>query len=193
MSQRTYVEPLYTVDSYFGLVRTGALDPDDRVELLEGVIVAEPPQNPRHASGITRVDAALRAAVGQRAVIREQSPFIAGHSSVPEPDVAVVPGRATDYDDKHPTAALLVVEVADTSLRQDRLSKARIYAAAGVPEYWLVNLQDDCVEVFRAPDVEARQYAQRSTAHRYDRLDPIALPGASVAVDDLIPTRPQAT
>ena len=188
MAQHT-VETRYTVDSYFTLVDTGNLSPTDRVELLDGVIVAEPPQNPRHASGITRVDGALRKAVGERAVVRVQSPFIAAPYSVPEPDVAVVPGHEADYDDRHPTMALLIVEVADTSLPQDRLSKARIYAAAGCPEYWVLNLRDDWVEVLRAPDLQAHDYAERRLAHRGDRLELVALPGAAVAVDDLLPGR----
>lgn len=190
MSHRTPCETRYTVDSYFALVESGDLLPDDRVELLEGVIVAEPLQNPPHASGTTRVSTTLRKAIGERAVIRVQLPFIVGPYSVPEPDVAVVPGSEADYDERHPTAALLIVEVADTSLPQDRLSKSRIYAAAGCPEYWLLNLRDDCVEVFRAPNEQARQYAERSVARRGDRLELVAIPGAHVAVDDLVPRRP---
>jgi len=122
----------YTRERYFALVEEGLLRADDRVELLEGMIVATSPQNPRHASATTRVYDALREALGRRAVIRVQLPLIAGAYSVPEPDVAVVPGRPADYDDAHPTTALLVVEVADSSLVEDRLTKAAIYAAADI-------------------------------------------------------------
>ena len=148
----------YSVQEYFDLVTRGVLQPDDRVELLEGVIVAEPPMDPPHASGITRVDRALRRALGERVIIRVQQPFIVGGYSVPEPDVAVVPGTEADYDTQHPTQALLIVEVAASSLPQDRLTKSRIYAAAHVPEYWVVNLRDRCVEVFRDPDAVNRMY-----------------------------------
>src|SRR5262245_11638743 len=122
----------YSVEQYFDLVTQGVLQPDDRVELLEGIIVAEPPMDPPHASGITRVDKALRRTCGDRSVIRAQQPFIVGGYSVPEPDVAVVPGTEADYDRQHPTHALLVVEVSASSLPQDRLTKSRIYAAAQV-------------------------------------------------------------
>jgi Uma2 family endonuclease len=192
MTQVAQVEPRYTAERYLELVQAGVLGPEDRVELLEGVIVAMVPQNPRHAAAIGRVDDALRDAIGKRAVVRVQSPFVAGGYSVPEPDVVVAPGKRPDYDDTHPSRALLVVEVADTSLMQDRLTKAGIYAAADVPEYWLVNLRDDCVEVFRAPEPAASRYADTFVAHRGERLNVGALSGASVAVDDLLPGRAPA-
>jgi Uma2 family endonuclease len=179
----------YTSEAYFGLVAEGLLEPDDRVELLEGVVVAMSPQNPRHAAGVSRAVSALVEAVGRRGAVRVQLPLILGRYSVPEPDAAVVPGCDSDYDLAHPTAALLVVEVADSSLVQDRLTKAAIYAAAGVPEYWIVNLVDDRVEVSRSPDQGRRTYAERSVAERGARIDIGPLPGATVAVDDLIPRR----
>jgi Uma2 family endonuclease len=189
MSNQRAVGAGYTVDAYFTLVQDGLLSEDDRVELLDGVIVAEPPMDPPHASGITYVTQALMRAIGDRGVVRVQAPLIADLFSVPEPDVAVVPGEARDYLDRHPCEALLVVEVADSSLPQDRLSKSRIYAGAGVPDYWILNLRNGCVEVFRAPDVEQRVYGARVIARPGDRLELLALPGASVAVDDLVPPR----
>jgi Uma2 family endonuclease len=101
----------------------------------------------------------------------------------------VVPGQLSDYDREHPATALLIVEAADSSLIQDRITKAPMYAAAGVPEYWLVNLHDDCVEVFRAPEPEARRYAERRVARRGEGLELATLAGAGVAVDDLLPGR----
>jgi Uma2 family endonuclease len=116
-----------------------------------------------------------------------QQPFIVGGCSVPEPDVAVVPGTDADYDTQHPTQALLVVEVAASSLPQDRLTKSRIYTAAQVPEYWVVNLRDRCVEVFRDPDAATRLYRDRGVAQSGDEVDLAALPGVSLRVDDLLP------
>ncbi len=176
----------YTVERYFEFVKEGLIGEDDHVELLEGVIVAEPPQDPPHATDTTLVVEALRRAVGERALIRVQMPLVVGRYSVPEPDVAVVPGCVWDYTRSHPTTALLVVEVAASSLPKDRLSKSRIYAAAGIPEYWVINLRDHCVEVFRRPDASIRQYAERSVAQRCDRLALVALSDTQVAVDDLL-------
>lgn len=177
----------YTCDEYLELVDAGVLRPGDCVELLDGVIVSMVPQNPQHASGTALVDDVLREAIGKRAAIRVQLPLVLGPYSMPEPDVAVVPGLNSDYLSAHPTTALLVVEAADSSLAQDRLTKARIYAAAGIPEYWLVNLQEGCVEVFRAPDPAARQYANVTIVHPGQRLEITTLPGATVAVADLLP------
>lgn len=178
----------YSVESYFGLVRSGELSADDRVELLDGVIVAEPPQDPPHASAISRLTRAVGEAVGTSGVIRVQLPFIAGPFSVPEPDLAVVPGNQSDYDTQHPAKALLIVEVAQSSLPQDRLSKHRIYAAAACPEYWIVNLRDACVEAYRQPDVAARIYRARFVVRRGDEIDLVALPEARIRVAHVLPT-----
>jgi len=175
-----------TVEQYFGLVEAGALTEEDRVELLEGVVVAMPPSDPPHASAVTRVSAALFEAVGRRAVVRTQCAFVAGRS-VPEPDVAVVPGSFADYDTTHPRSAFLVVEVADSSLPQDRISKGRIYAAAGVPEYWIVNLRDGVVEVMREPEAAAARYRERRITARGEQIELAALPDAAVAVSELLP------
>src|SRR5438094_3573702 len=177
----------YTRERYFRLVAEGVLLPDDRVELLEGVVVAMAPQGPRHEVAGDLVAEALRRAVGQRAAVRVQRSFVAGRYSVPEPDVAVVPGRVHDYAKSHPTTALLIVEVAEWSLAQDRITKAAIYAGAGIPEYWIVNLRDDQVEVFRMPERRARLYRDRRIARPGERLGIAALEGASVAVDELLP------
>jgi Uma2 family endonuclease len=179
----------YTRERYLALVGDGVLDPDARVELLEGVIVGMPPESPAHAAATDRVAEVLRRVVGSGVAIRIQHPLDAGAHSVPEPDVAVVPGRAEDYATAHPAAALLVVEVADASLVQDRLTKTAIYAAAGIPEYWIVNLRDDHVEVHRTPDRRRRVYADRRLARRGERLAPVALPGANLLVDDVLPLR----
>ncbi len=181
-------EPGYTIEQYFRLVETGALGPDDRVELLEGVIVAVSPQNPRHASAVRRIQRTLHSGLAHRAVISVQLPLVAAPISAPEPDVAVLPGTEADYDRAHPTAALLVVEVAERSIAQDRLTKAAIYAAAGIPEYWIVNLRDQCVEVFREPDTAGRSYRWQRRAERHEILDLVAFPDVRVSAYDLFPS-----
>jgi Uma2 family endonuclease len=179
---------LWTAEQYLALVDEGQLGPDDRVELLEGVIVSMAPQNVPHAAGVFRVHHALHRAVGERALVRVQLPLVLGERSVPEPDTAVVSGQISDFDHAHPRTALLVVEVADSSLKQDRLTKRAIYAAAGIPEYWIVNLPDDCVEVRRDAEAAARRYARVTIARRGETIELGALPGVRVAVDDLLPS-----
>jgi len=180
-------EARYTTSRFFALPAEGILTAADRVELLEGLIVAVALESPRHAAGVRCVSEALAGAVGPRAVVRVQLPLIAGRYSVPAPDLAVVAGLRSDYVDAHPTTALLVVEIADTTLVQDRITKSAIYAAAGIPEYWLVNARDDHTEVFRGPDRSARGYGEQFVANRGSRLELRALPGVGVAVDDLLP------
>jgi Uma2 family endonuclease len=176
-----------TAERYFALVEEGALAEDDRVELLEGVIVAMPPPNPPHDSGTTRMTVALLRAVGSRAVVRPQCSLVVGHWSVPQPDFAVVPGTPEDYDEAHPRTALLVVEISDTSLPQDRLSKARIYAAAGIPEYWILNLRARALEVLRDPHPASAVYRDRRVLAPGDAVEIAALPGARVEVAALLP------
>ena len=177
----------WSLKEYFGLVHRGVLRPDDRVELLEGLIVAMSPQNPRHATGIRLAHLVLQRLLGERATVQVQLPLILGAHSAPEPDVAVVPGCALDYTETHPTTALLIVEIADCSLVQDRLTKAAIYARAGIPEYWIVNLVVDRIEIFRKPVRKRGRYARTAAACRGDRIELVAFPDMSVAVDDLLP------
>jgi Uma2 family endonuclease len=184
----------YTADEYFGLVDAGVLDEDGHVELLEGVLVAGEPQNPPHASAVSRVQRALDRAVGARAIVRVQSDYVAGHRSVPEPDVAVVPPDPDWYATAHPSRAYVIVEIADSSLTQDRLTKSAVYAGNGVPQYVLVNLREDCVENHVAPSVRQRRYRTRTVLRRGARVELVAFPAVTVAVDDLLPppsTRPR--
>jgi hypothetical protein len=179
----------YTADEYLGLVDEGVLGADDRVELLEGLIVIREPQNPSHASGVWRAHRVLERAVGDRAIVRGQLDYIAGPRSVPEPDVAVVPAVPDGYASAHPAHAHLVLEVAHSSLAQDRLTKCFIYAKANIPQYVIVNLRDDCVENHVAPSPPRRRYRERTVLVRGERLRLVPFPEVTIAVDDLLPPR----
>lgn len=172
---------------YWELVADGVIGPDDRVELLDGVIVAMSPQDPPHASVIRKLTRWLGTAVHSGAWVQVQLPLDLTDTSTPEPDLAVVPGVADDYATAHPTRAWLVIEVADSSLIQDRLTKGPIYAAAGIPEYWIVNLRERCVEVHRDPSAPERRY--RDVARRVpgDTLSPLHAPPATIDVADILP------
>jgi Uma2 family endonuclease len=130
------------------LVELGTFD-DERVELLSGVLVQMSPQGAEHSSVVSELATLLIVALGSRAKVRTHSPLALSEESEPEPDIAVV--LPADYTRELPTTALLVIEVADSSLRKDRQLKAALYAAAGVAEYWIVNLAERVVEVQRAP------------------------------------------
>jgi len=173
---------------YFAMVETGLLAPDDKVELLHGLIVSMSPQQPRHAATVWWISGKLAALVGERAIVRSQLPFVASTTSVPEPDVAVVPFRFDGYQRAHPERALLVVEVADSSAAQDRLTKSSIYARAQVPDYWIVNLRDQCVEWFHDADVASGAYRRSGIAAGEQRLPATPLDWILRAID-LFPPR----
>ena len=122
---------------------------DERVELLQGVLVEMSPQGTRHAAIVQRLTTLLVPPLVERAAVRIQLPLAASMDSLPEPDVAVV--ATGDYDQAHPTTAFLVIEVAESSLNKDRLVKAALYAAAGVQEYWIVDLLASVVAVHTDP------------------------------------------
>jgi Uma2 family endonuclease len=178
-------------ERYFALVDCGEIHPDDRVELLEGVVVSMSPQGSLHANAIARINALLVPLVGRRGVVRVQCSFRAGRYNVPEPDFAVVPGPLERWEREHPNEALLVVEVADSSLPTDRLSKAAIYAAAGVPQYLVVNLRGDRVETFAGPQPALASWTDGRPALRGESIALVALPGLSLAVDALLPRAPR--
>ncbi len=170
---------------YDRAVEAGAFDPDARAELLEGYVLAMTPQGSRHAAGVALAGEALRSAFGAGCHVRIRLPLAAGDDSEPEPDAAVVEGRIRDHVDAHPATALLVVEVADDSVRRDRTLKQRIYGRCGIPEYWLVALPDRRLEVYRDPTEDG--YRAVSMHRAGDLVAPLARPAAAIAVDDLLP------
>jgi Uma2 family endonuclease len=163
----------------------------ERLELLDGVLVVREPQGSLHAATVMKIARVLAEAFGAGWHPRLHSPLALGEHSEPEPDVAVVPGRAEDYLAAHPATAALVVEVADSSLRLDRRFKAAIYAQAGLPEYWIVNLVDRALEVHREP----RPVADPADGWTYSvevlrppaSVTPLAAPGVRLPVADLLP------
>lgn len=176
----------WTREEYDRLVSAGILSPEERVELLEGEIVRMWPQSPAHALAIGNADEVLRQVFRTGYHIRVQLPFVGGDDPEPEPDVAVVPGHRRDYFGAHPASAALVVEVSDSTLDYDRRRKGPTYARAAVPDYWIVNLVDRQVEVYRDPTPD-RGFRTRITLRLGDVIFPLEAPDSSVAVVDLRP------
>lgn len=164
-----------------------------RVELIGGEVIQMPPQKNEHAIATGLAEEALEAAFGPAVWIRIQMPLHLQGFSAPEPDLAVVVGRPRDYvATGHPTTALLIVEVSDTTLAYDRRFKASLYAAAGIADYWIVNLVDRQLEVYRNPVPDRRQkygsgYGDRTILDDDENATPLAAPGARVAVAELLP------
>ncbi|MCS6831334.1 MAG: Uma2 family endonuclease [bacterium] len=159
----------------------------ERVELIEGDIVRMSPVSPLHGEVVTLIAETLWNLFGKGYRVRVQQPLAIGDSE-PEPDIAVVAGKPGDYREAHPTTALLVVEVAQTSVEYDREVKAPLYARAGVPEYWIVNLDEGCIEVYRDPAPLGEGYAYRSRRlyTRGEQIAPLQKPEATVKVEELL-------
>jgi len=161
-----------------------------RAELVEGEIVVLSPQKFTHAATTDRVADTLRSALAGGFWVRMQLPIVLTDLSEPEPDVSVVPGRREDYSD-HPRGASLVVEVSDTTVLFDRGKKLRMYAAAAIPEYWILDLQARAVEVRKRPvagsgDQDPPRYSDLHVYRGTDVIDIGLKTGARVAVDELL-------
>jgi Uma2 family endonuclease len=177
---------------YDRLVECELLGPDDKIELLDGLMVVKEPQYSPHATGIQLAAQALRAAFGDGFHVRAQAPVALDDDSEPEPDVSVVSGEPRDYRDEHPARPVLIVEVALSRLRFDRSRKGSLYARAGLPDYWIVNIPDGRLEVYREPMPDAAapfgwRYGSVVTLTPERRIAPLAAPGAPVLVGDLLP------
>ena len=177
---------------YEQLVEKGVFTPGDRVELIDGLLVVAEPQSSPHYAALRLVERALARAFGEGWDVRAQAPIALDDTSEPEPDVAVVRGTLRDYVAAHPADPVLVVEVALTSLDFDREHKASLYARAGRPEYWIVNLVDRVLEVRRdpAPAPSAPYGWDYDTMEAFGATDlvrALAAPAAPIAVAELLP------
>jgi Uma2 family endonuclease len=182
----------WTRDEYYKMAGAGIFAPGERVELIEGEIIAMTPQDSPHATAGSLAEEALRGAFGPEFHVRSQRPLNLGQESEPEPDAAVVRGRPRDYVHAHPTTAVLVVEISDTTLAFDRGPKAALYARAGIPEYWIVNLVDRVLEVHRDPGPlphAPAEYSFRSILRLGPAatVNPLQAPAATVRIADLLP------
>jgi Uma2 family endonuclease len=178
----------FTRDEYYRMAETGILRPDEKVELLDGEIVVMSPQRSRSATVLLVMTEALREAFGRQRTVRTQLPLAVSETSEPEPDIAVVQGTPDDYLEGHPTTALLVVEVSDTTLAKDR-RKARLYAEAKVPDYWIANLVDGVLEVHRDPklgDDGEWDYAEVNVVKPTASVRPLRAPKAKLKVSELL-------
>jgi len=182
----------WTRKEYDTLVKSGFFNEDESIELLGGqLIVAEPKGSP-HSTAVALTAEALRLAFGPGWLVRVQDPIALDAESEPEPDVAVVPGRARDYLAEHPARPALLVEVAESSLAFDRGHKGSLYARAGIADYWIVNLVDAVLEVYRAPALDRSaefgwRYLDVQALRPVATVAPLARPDVTVAVADLLP------
>ena len=182
----------WTRAEYEQLIAQGVFMPDDRVELIDGLLIVAEPQSAYHYTAVGLVARALAHAFGPEWDVRTQGPVALDDTSEPEPDVAVVRGDIRDYTTAHPTDPVLVVEVTFSSVALDRRYKSSLYARARRPEYWVLNLIDHVLEVRRepAPSLSAPygwDYSTVQVLSADQRVSPLAAPATSIAVADLLP------
>jgi Uma2 family endonuclease len=152
------------------------------IELLEGVIVTMSPKLLHHSSVVMLLNELLIPLLDDETSLRVHSLFAASEISLPKPDVALIPRR--DYRHERPSEAFLIIEVALESLRKDRRLKSELYARAGVPEYWIVNLVENVVEIYTDPRDGA--YENMRTVGSDGKIRLVALPAIEVAVADFV-------
>jgi Uma2 family endonuclease len=182
----------WTRAEYDRLIDVGVFLPDEPLELLGGELIVSEPQGSAHYTAIGLVEDALRAALQPGWLVRSQGPLELDDESEPEPDVAVTRGDRRSYSRRHPSRPALVVEVADSSLAFDREHKGGLYARARVDDYWIVNLVDRVVEIYRRPVADSSapfgwRYAAREVLSAESYVELLAVPGARISVSDLLP------
>jgi Uma2 family endonuclease len=182
----------WTAEQYRRLDKLGFFE-DHHVELINGELI-ELTTNPPHDTAVGLTGHALRAAFGPEYAVREEKTLDLGRRYQPHPDVAVVVGSTRDYSTKHPTTAVLLVEACESSLRYDRVVKAHRYALAGIADYWIVNLIDRQLEIYRNPEPDPARpgrfrYADTTIVPEDGHARPLARPDAVIAVIDLLPRR----
>lgn len=164
----------------------GIFSPDSRMELIEGEILHMAPIGFNHAGHVNRLNNFLTLLARGKAVVSVQNPVQLGDLSEPEPDFLLLRPDADFYTTRHPVAAdvLLLVEVSDSTLGFDRSQKLRLYATHAIPEYWIVNLIDNCLEVYRQP--QDGDYLEKTVLSKADKLNLCSLPEIQVAVSDIL-------
>jgi len=177
----------FTVSEYHRMAEAGILGEDDRVELIDGQIYVMSPIGSQHAACVNHLSRLFILGVHDQAVVHIQNPILLTPNSEPEPDVALLAPRDDAYAARHPRPdeVMLIVEVSGSSLAFDQTTKLPLYAQSGIPEVWIVALQEDQLHIHREPS--ASGYAEHAIRERGDTLTVHALPDAGpFAVKDVL-------
>ena len=176
----------FTVDEYHRMAQAGVFHEDDRVELIHGQVVEMTHIGPGHSGCVGDLTTLFSRRAGDAALVWVQNPVHLGEHEEPQPDLVLLRPQPGTYRQAHPRPAdvLLVIEVADTSVRYDRETKLRLYAEAGIPEAWLVNLPAETIEAATDPGPDGYRTVRR--VRRGETLRPIMLPGVEIAADEIL-------
>ncbi|MEA5470193.1 Uma2 family endonuclease [Spirulina sp. 06S082] len=179
---------LWTIEEYHRMAEVGILQPDEPVELISGQIIRKmSPQKSLHAAAITRTERQLRNGLGDRVLLRIQLPIELNSYSEPEPDIAIVQPDPRDYADNHPIVSQVyaIVEVADTTLRRDCSLKARNYANSGIEDYWVLDIENRQLHLFREPTSEG--YNSESILSEDNEVSPLQFPELRIRIQEILP------
>lgn len=181
-----FARKLFTTTEYHKLRETGFFTEDDRVELIDGEIIAMSPIGPKHAGCVNKLNAFLNRKVGRHAIVAPQNPVWLNEYSEPQPDIALLKPRDDFYMNSHPTPddTLVAIEVADSTLEGDRQIKLPKYALAGVPEFWLVDLVNNRIEVHALPNEGV--YQEVRIILRHQNIISRALPHLKLKASDIL-------
>ena len=179
------VRRLFTAEQFFQMIATGILTKDDHVELLEGEILEMTRIGLGHTACTANLVQIFILGIEGRAIVWPSGTIHLSDRSAPQPDLAVLRPNARKYRDAYPMPedVLLLVEISDSSLRRDRELKLPLYARAGIQEYWIVDAQDEVVDVYASPT--NLNYASARTFRRGEFISPAAFPDLAIAVDDI--------
>lgn len=183
ISPRTF---RWTKDEYYKLSELGFFA-DKRTELIGGEIIEMPTMNSPHATSVRKVAAVLNRIFAQTHVVDVQLPINLSENSEAVPDVAIIAGQIDDFTEAHPQTAVLIVEVADTTLKSDKTKKVRLYAQNQISEYWIINVKHRVVEVYRRPVESGYEEVAVYTENKF--ISPLAAPETTIAVADLLPAK----
>lgn len=179
----------WTQDEYYKMAELGFFH-GKKVELIEGEIIEMAPMNKPHATAIRKLFYILREVFSEDYLVDMQLPMSFSKITEPEPDVAVINGKIEDFAKSHPTTAALIVEVSDSTLRYDRTKKAGLYAKNKIQDYWILNLKNQSLEIYRRPIQDKKLgfvYTEIKIFTEKDTVSPLAAPDVKIKVKDLLP------
>ncbi len=190
MQTEVIIEPFITrrritVEEYEVMYEAGVFKPDERLELINGEILKVAPMNAPHISYVIRLSRIFTERLTKRAIVSTQLPVVINEESEPEPDLSILRWRSDDYFSGKPSAqdVYAIIEVASTSLVYDRRVKLPLYARAGVPEVWIVKVQERELEVYRSPKGEA--YSESRVLKPSDVVSLLAFPDVELALSEV--------
>lgn len=175
-----------SVQDYHQMAESGILQPDERIELLEGQIIQMAAKGTAHSAAVTRIERLLRNRLGERVLLRFQDPVRLNDYSEPEPDVAVVQPNTLFYEDHHPipSEVFLLIEVSDTTLKFDREVKSPAYARSGIAEYWVLDVKARKLHVYRVPGADG--YQSEAILSEELTVAPLAFPDCVITVREML-------